>query len=282
MDLNSLRNLGPTGFTLSIEERAALQIAMLAIQRKENLDRLQFWGKITGESNDYLIAYAIEPTYSFPIKKFYYCTASNGYSLVQMPSLTQEWEDLAQTWRMLPFRGDPSFCPGVQDSTEDVEPQLDDDGNPIEVPNKEVFSEHHRLTYTVRTIDADVSVLPRGAFVVDAAHSVRKNKSFEGLSYDAAASLSNYYHFREPKSICANANLNKPGIVRPSEFLDPISDDEPKGVWSLCRDASHTMVLLRSFYWPGYFFYHCVETSEYGGVYFGDGIANDDIAFMLP
>ena len=39
---------------------------------QENLGKLYFWGKLMGETNDYLIAYAPVATLGFPTKKFFY------------------------------------------------------------------------------------------------------------------------------------------------------------------------------------------------------------------
>jgi len=195
-----------------------------------------------------------------------------------MPTLTEEWTKMAQAITM-PFRGEPSL-PLMADGSEaqaDAEvAEADEDA-----PPPERFREMHRLSFAVATIDHDTAVLPRGAYVVDASHAVCKNKSYEGLSYDAAGSLANYYHFRAPESARAMAALAKPGIVRPSEFMDPCNEDQPAGVWALAYDPSSTAAVLRNLYWPGYFFFHVIDTPEYGGVYFGDGLANADIAFML-
>ena len=116
---------------------------------------------------------------------------------------------------------------------------------------------------------------------MDASHTVCKNLAYTGLSYEAAGNMANYYHFRTPESARAKAGLEKPGIVRAGDFMDPIVEDSPKGAWSLAYDTSSTIATLRSFYWPGYFFYHVVESAEYGGVYFGDGLPNVDLPFML-
>ena len=43
--------------------------------------------------------------------------------------------------------------------------------------------------------------------------------------------MGNFYHFREPESARCKACFEKPGIVRPSDFLDPIAEDSPSGVW---------------------------------------------------
>ena len=122
----------------------------------------------------------------------------------------------------------------------------------------------------LRSIDHDAAVLPKGAFIVDASHAVSKNKAYPGLSYEAAGNMANYFHFRKPESARASAGLEKPGIVRAGDFMDPIAEDSPAGVWSLSYDTSSQIACLRSFYWPGYFFYHVIESPEYGGVYFGD------------
>lgn len=278
MELQNVASLGPSGYTLSIEEKSALQVSMLAIQRKENLpNKLMFWGKIMGETNDYLIAYSLIPAYYFPVKRFYYCTTANMSTLVQMPILSPEWKELSAAIK-LPFRGEPSALM-IEGAEEPEEPEVAEGEEPP--PPVEVFREQHRLSYVVSQIDHDVAVVPRGAFIVDAAHKVTKNKFFEGLSYPAAGSLANYYHFRAPESARAAACLEKPGIVRPADFLDPVAEDAPAGVWSQFYDSSSSMSLLRSFYWPGYFFYHVCETGDYGGVYIGDGLANEDLPFML-
>ena len=75
--------------------------------------------------------------------------------------------------------------------------------------------------------------------------------------------------------------LQQKGLVKSTDFLDPIDEDEPKGIWALQMSANKQTATLRSLQWPGYFFYHHVNTSEYGGVYFGDGCKNSAILFML-
>lgn len=288
MDLSSLPCLGPSGMTLTVEERSALQVSMLAIQRKENLsEKLKFWGKVAGETNDYLVAYKLVPSFGFPVKAFYYCTTAQNASLVQMPVLSDDWKAMASAIKM-PFRGEPSLPlkgngavdeEAAEADAAEAEAEPEDGEEPP--PPREQFREEHRLAWTVAEIDHDVAVLPRGAFIVDAAHQVRRNKAFEGLSYAAAGNMGNYFHFRFPESARARACIEKPGIVRAADFLDPIVEDLPNGVWSLTYDNSSTMSLLRSFYWPGFFFFHSLESSEYGSVYFGTGLPNEDIAFML-
>jgi hypothetical protein len=54
------------------------------------------------------------------------------------------------------------------------------------------------------------------------------------------------------------------GLVRDTDFLDPIVSDKPSGVWSIGYDTTNTLACLRSFAWPGYFFINQVGcTSSY-------------------
>ena len=123
--------------------------------------------------------------------------------------------------------------------------------------------------------------MPRGAWLVDATHQVVKNKAYEGLSHEAAGQLRSYFHFRAPLSERAQMALEKPGIVRPGDFLDPIAEDGPPGTWGVQYDATNELACVRSFYWPGSYFCHEIDTGNFVSVYFGDGLPNDDIQFML-
>ena len=49
----------------------------------------------------------------------------------------------------------------------------------------------------------------------------------------------------------------------------------------MAHDDSGTAAHVRNLYWEGYGFYNVLGTPEYGSVYFGTGVPNYDIAFML-
>lgn len=48
--------LGPSGHTLNLEERAALQSSLLILKKNAKFRRVQFWGKVFGANRDYLLA----------------------------------------------------------------------------------------------------------------------------------------------------------------------------------------------------------------------------------
>ena len=75
MDLSSsAHHLGKNtgGYTLTMEEQAGLEVAMLARQKEESLSAPLFFGKIFGEVSDYLIVYFLiaDKLNPFPVKKF--------------------------------------------------------------------------------------------------------------------------------------------------------------------------------------------------------------------
>lgn len=160
---------------------------------------------------------------------------------------------------------------------EDDEDEVDDDGNPV--PRKEKLREAHRLAVTVKAIDHEVSIVPRGAYVVNATHYVIRNAAFGGLTPTEAGNLSNFFHFREAVELKKKSVLERRGLVASTDFLDSI--DAEKGIWALRVDAARGQATLRSLVWPGYFFYHNTGSARFGGAYFGDGRRNDDIGFMV-
>lgn len=74
MDLNSLSKIAPvSGQTLNIEEISGLESAMVERKLEEKLTgKFQFWGKIFGSTQDYLIVQCMDLYSEFPEKTFYF------------------------------------------------------------------------------------------------------------------------------------------------------------------------------------------------------------------
>ena len=110
---------------------------------------------------------------------------------------------------------------------------------------------------------------------------VRRNEAFRGLKADCAFSVESYSHFRAPvhKDKVELNNRNE-GIYN-NDFLDSISDDLPKGTWSVMKDTSGTVCVLRSKMWPGYSSYHKCNTNLYANLYMGNGCKALDMPFMF-
>jgi radial spoke head protein 9 len=272
MELSNISRLGSlNGQTLNVEECTGLEVACAQRRLEENLPGpLTFWGKINGQKQDYLVVFCVDSTTDFPDRKYYYCTPSD-YLLRAVPALTSEYETQAATLSQR-FTGDPSFFAfnGEEEEAEDPD-----------APPVERFREVHRLAWTLKTIDHDCSLSPRGLHIVDAGKRVVKNAYYAGLSYQSASEARSYFHLRRPENPQAVATLKKPGIIKSGDFLDQIQKDKPTQMWNIGLSADGTMSHARNLYWEGYSFYTIVGGAECGGAYFGNGVPQGDMAFMF-
>lgn len=274
MELSDLSVMSPVcGADLSSEEYAGLESAMIQRRLQENLGgKMLFWGKISGTNQDYLIVYSLDTFPEFPTKKFFFCTTGD-YNLKALPENSDEYKEKACEIKTL-FLGDPSFF-GY--NGEDAEAEEDPDAPPVEK-----FREINRLTQVVTDIEHDCSIVPRGAVALDATKKVKfTGNSYSGLSYQTSLELRAYMHMRYPESLQCVSLLKRPGIIKTDDFLDCIDKDEPSEMWSVSHDNAAANVYVRNLYWEGFGFYARLQTEDYGCVYFGNGLANHDIAFMI-
>merc|ERR1712224_775669 len=212
---------------------------------KNNLPKLEFWGKITGTTDSYLIAVGYSQEYPFPKKTFFWTTTSEAHELKVMKVLDDDYAAHAKTLLNTPFTGDPATPYEIirPEGYEPPPPKQDENGEPI--PPEE-FREEHKLAYHVSVIDNDVSIIPKGAWICDATHQVIRNVTNCGLTHEAAGSLRNYLHFRYPENDRSKQALVKPGVVRHGDFLDNLQDDNPKGCWGVhySPDAKYSIPVV--------------------------------------
>ena len=146
----------------------------------------------------------------------------------------------------------------------------------------DTVTEEERLAVTVRDIDYNASIIPRGAYIAEATHDVIRNRYFEGLNVSNASILNNYYHFRPANEGHARHLLKQNGLLASTDFLDNIASDLPLGgSWAITFNEAKTAVSVRSLVYPGYFFWHVLNTNKFGGAYFGSGLKENDIVFMF-
>ena len=277
-------------------------MALSDLQSRIDAEELMFWGKITGIKSDYYVALAItySNNYEFPNKKFFWAL-SEDFSFREMPTLTQQDADLIDRDEKF-FQGTPNEKIGPnsgedqegeeqqeQDAEEeegDKEDKEEDYDNSesadeeIKVPKRDLV-ELDRLHTVVLAIENDCQIAPVGAFKMTPEHQVRRNGAFKGLSSADCLNLENYQHFRNVQSEQKKADLDQPSIAFDSRFLEPASDDMPKGCWIAQMDSKKQSVLIRSLAWPGYTFYHKQGSNRFGAIYMGDGLKNLELHFMI-
>ncbi|XP_068432911.1 radial spoke head protein 9 homolog [Clinocottus analis] len=266
----SLELVAGSGTTLNVEQRAAMQTSLVIMKKNYKFHRVLFWGKILGLKSDYIIAQGRGEDEMQDRQTLYSFNCMDWFLL---PPATDSMIEEVSKAANSRFIGDPSF---VYEHPENMEGQQD----AVETEAAIKVTEESRLAVTVHQIDEEVSVVPRGAFVKSPLGLVQINRSFGGLSHSEAQKLDNFLHFRKAKnprkSILEMGDLNQA-----IDFMDLLSDDIPKGSWSLQVECASSVCVLRSLLWLGLTFYHVPMTPQHGYVYIGYGTKNLDLPFML-
>ena len=66
-----------------------------------------------------------------------------------------------------------------------------------------------------------------------------------------------------------------------TNFLDDVDDDRPNGCWSLQKDSTGEVAIIRNYAWAGFTAYHRANSTEHGCFYYGEGLKNNDLTFQL-
>ncbi|KAL0222232.1 hypothetical protein RCL1_002086 [Eukaryota sp. TZLM3-RCL] len=242
------------GQTLTPQQKLTLDVSLPTIKQDYRLPKVQFWGRISGLRSDYLIAEGLcenlKPLFFFSL---------DGLQWAELPSF---YPGLAEQVLLIrdPFRGDPTYSYKIFSET---------------------ISEAVRLSIVVHQIALDTSVVPRGAYKQTVDSRIVKNKLFEGIPVDDVTKLSSFLHRSKSLPHFDPTEIAEMGLDVVIDCLEPLSNDIPTESWSINFSTHESLVIIRSLLWLGYAFFHHVEDTWYGGVYFGDGVRNNDLLFML-
>jgi radial spoke head protein 9 len=221
------------GVCLNIEERYKLEIALnnLLIDTKPN--EMWFWGKILGVDKDYYIALAIyfrdQPL--FPKKKFYFCSNSN-FIFSQLPEIYDHHIKDFEKFNTY-FVGNPDIILETYKNTDGNQDNFEESENDDVFRPKFEFknmTEGDRLSFVVRSVDFETSIIPEGSFKMLPINEMRRNDNFSGLDSEDFNRLSKYMHFRPPR------NEDKLDLIKMGEsvfnfnFLDSLDQDPIKGI----------------------------------------------------
>lgn len=142
-----------------------------------------------------------------------------------------------------------------------------------------------RVAHFVATHNESCLLVPRGSHVLKLpARNMVPNRTFAGLTVDDAQKLSSYVHIRPQAldDVSANKLTYGPTFHTTTDFLPPITEDRPEGVWSLQYDATVGAVTLENLLFEGSVFFHKLGSPDFGQVYIGTGERNLDLCFVLP
>ena len=268
------------GVCLSLEERIKLLTVLDQLKSDIKCDEILFWGKILGAEKDYYISKAIyyKGFQNFPKKKYFFCSSTN-FIFSELPDIQLHHIDNFYKFNTY-FIGNPDII--LEKYESDQNRNLDEVIGDTFKPKlkRKNMTETDRLSFVVRTIDHDTSVVPVGGFKMLPINELRRNDLFEGLSSEDLDKKEKYVHFRPVENQEKKDKISMGKAVFDFDFLDSIADDPIKDSWTIHVDSTRTTSTLRNLIWPGYFAYHKSNTDEFGGVYIGYGIKNIDIPFM--
>ncbi|KAI8462338.1 MAG: radial spoke protein 9 [Monoraphidium minutum] len=263
----TLKHVSRCGAALSCEALAALDHSLPIKRAEAGVRSLTVWGRITTRSGkDYLIAeggcdtarvYGSRVT--FEPKVFF---SQDGIRWADLPPLQPEVAARAARVRTM-LTGDPAFQCGAGERDDPAAPGEaagagdGEDGGGA----KSTVTEAQRLRGMVDAINELAAVQPKGCCVANAHNQLVANKLFSGLEHPGK--LESYQH--RSQALAPDASLAQ----------------DVRGSWSVAADPFKGVTVLRSLLYPGYFFYYDSRGLTWGGFYAGDGLRNDDLAFML-
>jgi len=265
--------LAGSGFVLSAEQKAALQNSLITVKTHYKFSKVQLWGKICGLSNDYFI---IQGCTKDELKN-----RSNLYSINCTDWFLLQPADEDMIELALKLRG--RFTGRLSHVYEQTYVKRTQEENEfIDEATLLQMKEEDRLKAVIAIIDEESRIVPRGAYIKTPTGQVKINRSFEGLSVEESSKLTSYMHFRTLNDGRTQKKIEEDANLDPSmDFLDVISNDIPRGCWSLQHEKGDAVVVIRSLNWLGMTFFHIPKTNKFGSLYVGYGEKNVDLPFML-
>ncbi len=130
---------------------------------------------------------------------------------------------------------------GDDDDEEEAEEEEEKEEEEIELTEEEIAekkrkeleatwyraTEEARLKYFIECADHDLSVVPRGAFLLNASEHVVPNQTFAGLDRYSSSKLVNYVHARPPVKLPLKSLLEQEHLSKSLDFMDTIDEDVP-------------------------------------------------------
>ena len=217
-----------------------------------------------------------------------------GLRFAQLP-IVEPWMESKCMKIASSFTGSPSFIyqekkskSAKADEDNEEEEQNEDDVDSKdenvgdEPPEPEfILTELDRLSWTISKVNDECYIVPQNSVILTSSKIIQKNKNFETLSRNNANKLDSYLHFRTPRDPYSVSKYRKAAAMNDTDFLDPITSDLPSGCWRLQSKKAGLEVSIKNLLWHGFEFKYNVGDSQYAQAYFGQGIRQNDLIFMI-
>mmetsp|Transcript_45956 Transcript_45956/g.73618 ORF Transcript_45956/g.73618 Transcript_45956/m.73618 type:complete len:302 (+) Transcript_45956:98-1003(+) len=291
--------------SLNISEQSAVKASLTEVRLNENFKSTRFWGKIFGVHNDYLIIEATSITHQIQHKYFF--SVDGGLRFAQLP-IVEPWMQPKCMKIASLFTGITSFVYADKkkksenetdeededkkaNQAEEEEEEVEEDANgenkddpdaadePPEIEQK--LTELDRVAWTISKINQECYIVPKNSILLTSSKLMQRNVNFSGLSRNDANKLESYLHFRTPQSAYSVSKYRKATAMNDTDFLDAITEDVPNGCWKLKAKKSGLEISIKNLLWNGFEFKYSAGETQYIQSYFGYGIRQNDLVFMI-
>jgi hypothetical protein len=208
-------------------------------------------------------------------QSIYWCSSSS-WVFSELPQALSSPADVQKLWSI------NNFFTGEYDTVlfeATGEPQVIDHEQGIYLYPKPI-TELDRLSYVVDQLRNNFAV-PKHRMKFTPTGTIIENEAFNGLAREEVSDLNNWQFTRAATESEVISRIERGEAVYTDQFLDSVSNDKLRNAWSVQYDQTNTVATLKSQQWPGLIAYHRSCTSISGYFYFGDGISNQNLPFMV-
>ncbi|GET86103.1 hypothetical protein, conserved [Leishmania tarentolae] len=198
-------------------------------------------------------------------------------------------DDIAAARAASGANSDSDEAEDEEEGQDDEEEEDEEDAGAVPAPRKRTakflilsVTEAMRLAHFVQLHDADCRLAVRGMYALHDGVAVgTRNSTFGGQPLHNAKKPSCYVKMARAGKEERNRVLYGPTYNPHTDYLMPITDDAPAGVWSVKYNVTENVVSVRNLFYEGSLFWYRPGTLEFGQIYCGAGERNFDLCFML-
>lgn len=276
MDFDKVKSeskyINANGCCLNVDEQIRLSFAVEELRADLKLEwPVYLLSKVCGVVKDYFVVGTVVDA---KMCNFWCSSATYMFSrLPEAPKDPEVCKKLAAINNFFTGEYDSVLYPGTG-SAKVVDAELG-----VKIEPKPI-TELDRLAYVLSQIMENFAA-PKGSHKVVPSGKLQRNEGFSGLSAADSLKLENWLFLRKPQDKEVQGLYERDEAAFNPNCLDSVCNDFPKNSWSIHQDATNTVATLKSHLWPGLYAYHRCNTDIFGFFYFGDGIRNTDLPFMV-
>ncbi|CCW65390.1 unnamed protein product [Phytomonas sp. EM1] len=143
------------------------------------------------------------------------------------------------------------------------------------------IKESTRLAHFIQLHDAACRLVVRGEYVLRGDAVGERNQNFSGHHLLHALKPSCYLKAHARGCPERNAVLYGSTYNAHTDYLLPITEDMPQGVWTVKHDTTMNLVVVENLFFDGSLFWYKPGTLERGQVYYGSGERNFELCLQF-